>query len=179
MDVTTVLLIIGTVGLLFAFLLYRRARIRQFDRHSEEWEEEVRRKNQEWEERFRNRSRMPPGWLDDEPRPSQSMPGSVDAGNRPTGEVFGEPERREARQVPREALTPEQGRVLGNRSHQENVRLAMQVLITFVGLAFGVMFLFDGCYAWLGWCQEPASDEAKNWASGIVGTVVGFWLTKA
>ncbi|MDQ3791648.1 MAG: hypothetical protein M3341_03200 [Actinomycetota bacterium] len=59
------------------------------------------------------------------------------------------------------------------------VRLAMQVLITFVGLVCGVMFILDGCHAWLGWCQEPASAEAKNWASGFVGTVVGFWLTKA
>jgi hypothetical protein len=58
------------------------------------------------------------------------------------------------------------------------VRLIMQVFITIVGLGICVMILFDGCYGWLGWCEDPASEGAKNWAAGIVGTVVGFWLTK-
>lgn len=62
---------------------------------------------------------------------------------------------------------------------ERNTRLAMQVLITFVGLTIGAMFILDGCHAWLGWCQKPATEGAKSWASGIVGTVVGFWLTKA
>jgi hypothetical protein len=55
----------------------------------------------------------------------------------------------------------------------------MQVLITIVGLVIFVMIVFDGCYGWLELCEEPAGEDAKNWASGIVGSVVGFWLTKA
>jgi hypothetical protein len=42
------------------------------------------------------------------------------------------------------------------------VRLAMQVLITLVGLVIGITFIFEGCHGWLGWCQAPASNEAKN-----------------
>lgn len=60
-----------------------------------------------------------------------------------------------------------------------HVRLIMQVLITIVGLVICVMIVFDGCYGWLGWCKDPAGEAAKNWASGIVGTVVGFWLIKS
>jgi hypothetical protein len=59
------------------------------------------------------------------------------------------------------------------------VRRIMQIFITIFGLLIGVMIIFDGCYGWLGWCPEPASSAEKNWASGMVGAVVGFWLTKA
>jgi len=85
-------------------------------------------------------------------------------------------ERREAQPqaAPVEAVRPTRQSAV-----QGNVRLLMQVLITFFGVAFGVMVVLDGCYGWLGWCQEPATEGAKNWASGIVGTVFGFWLTKA
>jgi hypothetical protein len=55
----------------------------------------------------------------------------------------------------------------------------MQIFITIFGLLIGVMIIFDGCYGWLGWCPEPASSAEKNWASSMVGAVVGFWLTKA
>jgi hypothetical protein len=65
------------------------------------------------------------------------------------------------------------------RRFESTIRIIMQVFITVVGLAFGLMIVLDGCYAWLGWCQEPATEAAKSWASGIVGTVAGFWLTKA
>jgi hypothetical protein len=58
------------------------------------------------------------------------------------------------------------------------VRRIVQIFITIFGLVIGIMIIFDGCYGWLGWCSEPASSVEKNWASGIVGTVVGFWLIR-
>jgi hypothetical protein len=42
----------------------------------------------------------------------------------------------------------------------------MQVLITAVGLAGALWVLLSGGY----------SESVENWASGLIGLVVGFWL---
>jgi len=73
----------------------------------------------------------------------------------------------------------EEERSRGRRRHDTWLRPIMQVLISAFALFIAVTIIFDGCYGWLGWCQDHASSADKNWAFGLVGTVIGFWLSEA
>lgn len=161
MELTIWILLVGTAVVLLVFFLYRHTtllRIRYLRdlsrsrRALEEWEE--------WQREADRRRREAAEEWDDEQQKALEREMMVRR-----ADIFG-PETTETNwQEPPE--TPLW------------LRLSMQVLVTMVVLVIGVMLLFDGCYALLGWCDEPAGEAAKNWASGLVGTVVGFWLTKA
>lgn len=47
-----------------------------------------------------------------------------------------------------------------------HVRLIMQISLTLIGVGVGLFIVLAGGY----------SSEIENWASGLIGLVVGFWL---